>query len=103
MKDVIVRTVFLAIGVIEILCGAFFLRPWFEGVATYVHPFEAFYGAVFFIAFGGFFVALGSVGFRGFASTKCGIRLLSKTADENKTTQQAGVPGRRSATLRGNP
>ena len=88
MREFIIRTTLLAIGMVTIICGTVLLKPWFETTATYVHPAKAFYGAILFIGFGGFFLALGSIGFRGFANTKSGRRLLCGKADDDKITQQ---------------
>ena len=91
MGEMKIRIVLLAIGVMEIIIGTNLLMPWFTSTVTYVHPAKAFYGSILLIGFGGFMLALGSIGFRGFTKMTCGKLLLGEMADANGTTQKANA------------
>ena len=65
-KAAALRLFILASGITVALIGVHLLLPWMRGTATYVSPKQAFYGAIFYVGWGGFAIACATVGWRGF-------------------------------------
>ena len=90
MRDMVTRIAMLIIAVSEIICGIVLLVPWFGVTVPYVYPRQAFALAIFFVGFGGFVLALATVGFHGTVKMKPGRALLKNKGLENiRTAQQA--------------
>ena len=64
MRVTVIRYIILLLALLVGGIGIYLLLPFLEGSETYTHPKKAFYGAIFFIAWGGFVLALASVGFK---------------------------------------
>ena len=83
MRTIIIKSCIVIAAIVEITCGSFLLLPWYAGEASYIHPQLAFFGAILFVAVGGYFLALGTFGFRGFIETRSG-KLLFKEVQSGK-------------------
>lgn len=84
MGQPILRMMLFMNGAVVFVCGVVLLRPWYEGIAEYVHPKFAFSGAILLVAWGGFMLALATVGFRGLTRSRAGHRLFGEPHVERK-------------------
>ncbi len=87
MKDTVPRVLLAAVAVVELCCGIVLLFPYYDGSASYVHPKLAFLGAVFFIAFGGFLMAMATIGFRSLRTLILNWRLFAGKDKSNYQTK----------------